>query len=165
MWSVGFPNVRRARGANANWKFVSWVGRGVGAYAGTVGSSQAQVWGPLIETAEFNPGLQILAGSGGSVAYIAGSLVGFVGPGSSALVYASPGTRFVLTAQPSLLQSLVGWSGSASSSSETVTVTLDSPSQVAASFGLNYLEVALIFAAVLLVAGLWRLARRRKAAV
>ncbi len=149
--------------ASAGWKFVGWSGAAVGNVAATSVTMSA----PENVTALFYPGLTIIAGDGGSVAYSWGSMSGTVAAGTNLTIYAPAGTAITLVAQPSSLFSAFGsWSGGATGSAATTSVTMNAPTTVSASFGSNTLVyagiaggvIAVILAALLLLL----IARRRK---
>ncbi|MDV3277613.1 MAG: thermopsin [Nitrososphaerales archaeon] len=163
-WFDSGATVPIGSSVTALWRFAGWTGNGPGSYTGGAGNSSLVLSGPANETAVFDPGVRLEAGQGGAVSYLLGSTTGTVEPGSSAVVYAPVGTQLVLTAQPSILQSLTGWSGSVSSSEGSVTLVLRSPSQVVASFGLNYGEVGLLGGVGLVVVAVAALLLRRRGA-
>lgn len=134
--------------APSGWKFIGWSD----AASGAESSTTLAMTGPANVTALFYPGLTIVAGDGGSVAYAYGSVSGVVPAGSSATLYAPIGTTVTLTAQPSSWTSaLVSWGGGASGSAASTTVALSGPRTVSAAFGMNALVVVGIAGGVLAV--------------
>ncbi len=149
--------------ASEGWKFIGWSGAAVG----NVASTSVTMSAPENVTALFYPGLTIVAAAGGSVAYSWGSTSGTVAAGGNVTIYAPAGTAVTLVAQPSSLFDAFGsWSGGATGSATSTSVTLNGPTSVSASFGSNTLVyagiaggvVAVILAALILLL----LARRRK---
>ncbi len=145
------------------WEFVGWSGSATGnALTATV-----PMGGPASVTALFYPGLTLLAGDGGSIAYTIGTASGVVPAGGNLTVYAPLGTIVQLTAQPgSVSEEFVAWGGSAVGSNMTLSVPLNGPMIVSAAFatntvlvaGLGMGVVALVLVALLVVV----LVRRRK---
>lgn len=149
--------------APAGWKFIGWSG----AATGNVASASVMMTGPANVTALFYPGLTIVAGAGGSVTYTTSGGSGVVPAGSTLILYAPAGTVVTLVAQPSSwTDTFVSWSGGATGTSTTASVTMVGPATVSASFASNPLVVAGVGAgvlAVILAAILLLLvARRRK---
>ena len=148
--------------APTGWEFVGWSG----AAAGSSPSATVTMTAPTSVTALFYPGLTIVAGGGGTVAYSYGTVSGTVPAGGTLTVYAPLGTAITLTAEPSSwTQTFASWGGDAQGSSQAVTFTLSSPASVSASFGtslLAFAAVAAAIAAVLLAALVLILAARRR---
>ncbi len=149
--------------APSGWKFMGWSGAvtGSGAFLSLTMNQPANV------TALFYPGLTIVAGAGGSVAYSYGAVSGTVPAGGSLTLYAPIGTQITLIAQPSsVANTFVSWNGGANGSSTATAVTLSEPMTVSAAFGPNLLLVAGVvggvFLAVLAAVFLLLLARRRR---
>ncbi len=149
--------------APSGWKFMGWSGAvtGNGAFLSLTMNQPANV------TALFYPGLTIVAGAGGSVAYAYGAVSGTVPAGGSLTVYAPIGTQITLTAQPSsVANAFESWNGGANGSSAATAVTLSAPMTVSAAFGPNLLLVVGVgggvFLAVLAAVFLLLLARRRR---
>ncbi len=149
--------------APSGWKFVGWSG----ASPGTQATATMSMNGPENVSALFYPGLTIVAGGGGSVTYSYGSTSGSVPAGSTFVLYVAAGTTVTLTAQPSSwTDNFVSWSGGATGSATTASVTLSGPTTVSAAFASNPLAVVGIAAGVLAVIlatfVLLLVARRRK---
>ncbi len=149
--------------APGGWRFMGWSGGASGSDA----STSVTMNGPVNVVALFYPGLTITAGNGGSVAYSYASVSGVVPAGTSLTIYAPAGTTITLTAQPdSTTSAFVSWSGGASGSASTASVTLNAPLAVSAAFGTNVLVVAGIgigvVAVILAALVLILLARRRR---
>jgi thermopsin len=150
----------------ALWRFSDWSGSGPGSYSGGSNSTSFIASGPINESAAFDPGLRVQAGQGGSISYFVGATVGTVSPGSSVVIYEPAGTTIVLTAQPSLFQALNEWVGSTNSTENSATIILQSPSQVEATFGTNYVQVGGVVGVVLVAAlAVTFIQRRRRKAV
>jgi hypothetical protein len=163
-WFDAGANVPIGSSVTGLWRFAGWTGSGPGAYTGESGNTTLVLAGPANETADFDPGVSLDVGQGGAISYLLGATTGTVGPGSSAVLYAPAGTQLVLVAQPSILQSLTGWTGSVNSSEGSVSLVLQSPSQVVASFGLNFGEVGLLAGAGLIVVVVAVLLMRKRGA-
>lgn len=151
-------------GANATslWKFTGWAGGGQGAYSGGQVAPTVTVDGPVNETALFDPGIRLTAGQGGSVSYVVGAETGTVSAGTPAVLYAPAGTSVTLTSQPSLFLALSRWTGAVNGSQPALTMTLQTPSQEAATFGVDYAQVGGVAALlVILLAAAALVARRR----
>ncbi len=130
------------------WKFVGWSG----AVSGTGSSATATMSGPQNVTALFYPGLTIVAGAGGSVAYSYGNASGLVPAGSTFVLYVPAGTAVTLVAQPSSwTDSFVSWNGSATGASTTIRLTVGGPATVSATFASDALLVAGVAAGVIAV--------------
>ncbi len=154
-----------AASSNASWGFQGWTGT----YAGLASSFRLAVNGPITVSAAFYPGLTIVAGGGGSVSYAYGSTTGIVPAGASVTIYVAPGTQITLTASPSSsTNEFNGWTGAASGSSGSTTVTVNQPGTAAATFGSNLLVLVVLPAAILLAVVLlvlFVILRRRKKAL
>ena len=140
-WFDSGKTVAISSGVTSLWRFSGWTGSGQGSYSGAANSTSVEMEGPINETATFDPGVRLVSGQGGSVSYVLGATTGTVGPGESVVVYAPAGTRLILAAQPSLLQTLSEWTGSVNGSESTASFALQSPSQVSATFGIDFLQV------------------------
>jgi hypothetical protein len=131
--------------ASTGWKFSSWTGSGNGSYSGPGTGPSIIVSSPISETANFDPGLTITSGNGGSVLYSYGTVSGSVPPGSTSTIYAPPGTQVTLTAVPSsILYGFTAWNASTGLSGSSVSVTLNAPYTATASFGLNFVTISVI---------------------
>ena len=149
--------------APGGWEFVSWSGDAAGADANVSVTMSA----PGNVTAVFYPGLTIVAGDGGSVAYRYGAFSGVVPAGASVTVYAPVGTAVTLTAQPSSWTDVfVSWGGAGGGAAENLSFTLSGPVTVSASFGTNVLVIAGlvggVLAAILAAFALILATRRRR---
>ncbi len=147
--------------SNMSWRFTGWSG----AASGTNASIVLKVGGPLTAEAMFDPGLTITAGSGGSVTYAYGSQSGTVSAGSTATIFLPIGTRVTLTERANdVTNAFAGWSGNASGADSSISITIDGPASVGASFGPNVVVLggvsALVILAVVLIAFLVAMRRR-----
>jgi hypothetical protein len=161
-WFRAGSTVRLNASTSQLGKFEGWIGSGTGSYSGPDAGAALALTGPVNETAVFYPGLEIKAASGGDVSYVAGQATGLVHAGASEVVYSPPGTPIVLTAQPGILHSFSGWSGSASGQEGTAILRISAPSQVSASFGLNLAELGAIIGGLVVFAAAIMLVRRRR---
>ncbi len=132
------------------WSFAYWRGATLFSYNGTTLTPTLLVTGAANETAIFFPGLSILAGTQGSVAYSYGSITGTVPAGTNATIYVPPGRSVTLTAVPNNVEIVFeGWTGdlpggqlqSASVFKLQTSVSIDSPGVVHASFALDYTDI------------------------
>ncbi len=131
--------------APTGWEFVSWSGNASGASP----SATVTMTAPANVTALFYPGLMIVAGGGGSVAFTYGAVTGTVPAGATETVYAPLGTVITLTAQPSSwTQAFASWGGDANGTSTVTTVTVNGPTSVSASFTTSPLAFAAVGAAI-----------------
>jgi hypothetical protein len=138
-WENVGSTIRLSQNASKGWKLAYWLGAGTD----TSNSTTLQVNAPVIETAVFYPGLQIVAGSNGAVTYAYGNDVGTVPPGTSKTIYAGPEVEFTLQATPSsFLYAFSGWSRNSTGTNSTTTVLVETPKSVAATFALNVPIVA-----------------------
>ncbi len=166
VWADAGSTLQVTQTANQGWQFGGWNGTGTGSYSGGSAAATVTVGSPIVETVSFNPGLQLSAGSDGAVSYSYAGTSGTVPAGTSTTIYAPAGTRFVLQANPSsLLYAFAGWAQGANRTSAQVSVTLDAPTAMQASFALNGTVVAGAGAAVAAVvaASAYAIRRRRRA--
>ena len=132
----------------SGWSFRGWVGS---AYTGNATEVEVVVNGPISERALFYPALTISAG-GGSVSYAYGPVSGKVDGGASETIYVPPGEMVMISAEPSSpISQFDGWVGAPSGSGYASAIVVGSPSSLQATFGPNYMLLALI--SVLIVAG------------
>ena len=89
-------------------------------------------------TAEFYVGLEIKAGSGGSVIYSSPPISGQVQPGTEQMIYVQPNSVVSLTPRPEQGYALASWSGIPPDTQPplggTVTLQIPTPTNVSASF-------------------------------
>lgn len=124
------------------WKLEGWVSSGMGSYTGLSSAAQLTVQGPITETAVLYAGLTISATDGGSVTYSYGNVSGSVAAGTSATIYAAPGTRVSLTEIPGFASGFLGWGGASSGGNATVSLAVEFPSTVVAEFGPDLVVIA-----------------------
>jgi len=110
-----------------------------------------QVNGPVNETAIFYAEVMITPASNGHVSYTYGSSSGTAAGGSTTTLYIPPGSNVSLSASSdSLLYSPGSWSvGNGSSSGNQVNLSVNGPTTVGISFGLDTTIIALIAAVVI----------------
>lgn len=160
-WYDNGAPVHLSASASAGWKFEMWSGTGASSYSGSSNSTAVPVHAPIMEGAIFYPGLNIFATPGGSVYYAYGSTSGSVQ--GSETVYVPGGTIVALSESPaSFLNAFVSWSGAATGTNDTVSVSVSFPSTVEAAFGYNYVNVAVVFGVVVAVAAAMFVALRRR---
>jgi len=154
--------------APEGWGVGAWVGEGSGSYTGSDRSPTILVNAPLREAVRLYPGLTIRAEFGGSVEYAYGGMEGSVPAGSTRTLYVPVGTSVQLTALGSTGFEFRGWSGNVSAAGRDTTVVVTEPTDVGASFSLMvaasyaiYSSVAVGFAIVAVLLGLWVRRRRR----
>ena len=128
--------------APAGWAVGEWVGTGPGAYSGPTAAPKIRVAGPFEETAILYPGLTIRAGVGGSVSYSYGDITGSVAGGTSRTLYVRPGTNVSLTTSVSTGFAFAGWGGATTGTRPKVTLSIEAPTEMTASFTLSGLAVA-----------------------
>ena len=146
------------------WEFAGWDGTGTGSYTGTAGSASLTASSPIMEVAEFHPGLTIAASDGGSVSYRCASLSGSVAAGTSRTIYVQSGVSVAITSEPAFMYSFSGWSGALGGTGPQ-SISVSSPVSVQGSFAINMLYTIVIVAAALIVAfGAFVTFRRRKSA-
>ena len=145
------------------WKFEGWTGSG--GYSGLLNATSVAVSGSVQENATFYPGLTIEAAPDGTVNYSWANGSGVVQPGGTAVIYVPQGASIKLQAAPSsALYSFAGWRSSESGSSATISLSVDSPQTVSASFSPSDLAawgVVVVIAAVVAAAAIF-VARRRR---
>lgn len=154
--------------ADAGWQFAGWTGSGNGSASGPAGIQDLVASGPLNETATFNPGLVLVASSGGGISYSYGNVSGVVAPGSTLTLYVPSGTEVHVAAVASSGNVFTGWSGNASGTGASTSLVVRGPSNLAAGFApapvLSSLTLELgvgVVIAVLAVVVAWLLVRRR----
>jgi len=137
------------------WAAGEWIGSGPGAYSGPEPTPVLTVRGPFSETAILFPGLTIAAGFGGAVSYAYEGGTGTVPGGSSRTIYVRPGTTVSLVERPAGAFTFAGWTGGTSGAESNVSVSIEVPTQVRASFALTTsAAIALAFLFGGLVVGL-----------
>jgi len=147
------------------WAAGEWIGLGPGSYSGSESAPSISVENPLTETAVMYPGLTIVAGVGGSVAYAYNGGSGTVAGGSTRTIYVRPGTAVSVVATSSGVFSFSGWSGGATGSQANASVTVNAPTQVVANFSFSTTAAVGLVSAVgviLFVLLLLIVARRRR---
>ena len=150
-WTDAGSTVQLSQAASEGWKFEGWTGSGAGSYTGSSNSTDIVVGAPINETASYYPGLSVLAGPNGALTYTYGGTRGVVQGGSSATIFAAPGTVIVLGATPSsFFYSFSGWGIGATGSGPSTTLTLSSPASVQGTFALDMTAVGVITGVVML---------------
>jgi hypothetical protein len=168
-WYDAGSELQSTATANGGWKVEYWAPAGSpGQIISTGDTLSVQVNSPVNDTAVFYAGLTVSAGPGVSVSYSYasasnGSVVGQVPAGTSAVVY-SPASGVKLTAATSSFPySFGGWSGASSSGESSITLAVTSPETISARSSYNYLDIAIILGAlILLIAVVAALASRRQ---
>jgi hypothetical protein len=103
------------------------------------------------ETANFYPGLTIETSAEVEVLYAYGSTTGLVPPDSLQTIYAPLGTDIVLAANPtSFIYAFGGWSGGIVSSASEISMTVNSPSSLSASYTYNFVFIDLVIATIII---------------
>lgn len=134
------------------WKFMYWSGAGPSSYNGTDPKPLISVEAASSEAAIFYPGLTIATDSQGSVAYSFGSTAGNVTLGSQQVVYVPPGSNVTLKAVPANPAIVFSdWSQGTSGSDPTVSVYVQGPTSVRASFTTDYPDIQVLAVALLVV--------------
>jgi len=137
--------------SDPGWKFINWIGTGPEPYSGNSSSKSLILNSPITEVATFFPGFTISSGQGGSVTYSFNGKVGTISSGGSATIFVPPLTEVSLSAPSSSLFDLfTTWQGVINSGRESITVQVDSPQTIRATFGFNYLIVLVVVIAVVL---------------
>ena len=138
---------------NAGWKFVSWNGSGSSSYTGS-GAGTVIMNSPVNETAMFYPILTVTSSPSGSVYYTSDLVSGSVPAGTTKTIELPPGTNLTLRSVPSnVYDSFRGWSGSVNGSVEQMSLVVNSPQSIKASFGFAYDTVS-GFAAIAVAMGI-----------
>jgi hypothetical protein len=143
---------------NQGWKFSSWAGSGAGSFSGLSQSSSIVVSSPITETATFDVQLEII--SSGWVKYSYATSSGTLNGNNT--LYIPLGSEVSLTAYPSSpLYTFSGWHGASNSTSSSITLAINQPSTIAASFSYNYFAISAIAIAIVVIAILFFLFIRR----
>lgn len=166
-WNEANSTLQIVATANPGWKFEGWTGTGTGSSSAKESSISVIFSDPINESAVFYPGLTMTAGNGGSVSYSAGTAVsaGIVQGSTTSTVYVPPGTTVTLRESPSsFLYESTGWTGGATGTNGTISVTLNAPTTVKADFSYNYVNIGGITAAIVAVAAVVAVVLRRRGA-
>jgi len=150
-WYDAYSTVSLRASPGNGWILHGWVGSGDGSYTGAPGGV-IDVDGPINESAVFYVGLTLSVTGSGSVSYASGSVNGLVGGGHENTVYISPGSVVEVSISPAFLYSFSGWSGSVTSNSKSLALTVNSPMTLQANFTVDYPAVVLVIAAPTAVA-------------
>jgi hypothetical protein len=151
--------------ANSGWKLATWTSATplASPTLSANGSISLEVNSPVNDTAVFYPGLTISTAANMviSYSYASGAASGTISEGST-VVYAPPGGIRLSASTSSFLNSFAGWSGASSSSSPSISLMVIGPTSISARSTYNYLDIAIILGAViLLIAVAAALASRR----
>jgi photosystem II stability/assembly factor-like uncharacterized protein len=165
-WYNSSTSLSMSASAASGWQFEDWNGIGASSYSGSSSTQSVTLNSPVNETAVFYASLVLSAGPQGSISYSYGSTSGTIPAGTSKTIYVPPGTNVVVSETPSsFLYAFNGWSGALTGTTGQRSVSINSPSEISASFGINTLAIVLIVAAVIAVAGgIVAVIRRRKVA-
>lgn len=98
--------------SSPGWLFAGWTGSGAGSISSATANVTVTVNGPIDETAAFNPGLGLVAGPGGAIAYRYGNVSGVVAAGSAATLSIPRNTWVNLSVVPESGWAFGGWTGS-----------------------------------------------------
>jgi hypothetical protein len=152
-WYDSGAFIQLSSSANPGWQFQGWNGYGLSSYTGPKNSVNLNVNGPVAEAATLFPGVTLTAGSGGSVSYSYDAKSGVVNESGTSIVYVPPNTNLTLSANPSSpLTPLQTWSGNATGTSSSISVTVHSPLKVNAEFSNNYLLVGSVILIIVVAA-------------
>lgn len=147
-WHNASSSISISAASNSGWNFEQWTGTSVT----NESSKTIEVNGPVNETAVFYAAVSITPASGGHVSYSYGSTSGTAPGGTTTTFYVPPGTNVSLGAtSDSSFYSPGSWTTGNDSSSEPagpLNLSIDSPTVVSVSFGLDTLLIALIVAIV-----------------
>jgi hypothetical protein len=136
----------------SGWNLGTWVGSGTGSYSGTATATDVKVEGPINETAVFYPGLDLSVGSGGSVTYSYGSIIGQASSGQRVL-YVPPATNVTLVANPSsIFYSFRGWAIAHASGTSTIVIGVNAPATTEATFTYNLVAIGALAGVAVAVA-------------
>jgi len=166
-WYDAGAQLQATATANSGWHLEYWSSAttAVNPTMSANGSITLQVNSPVNDTAVFYPGLTISTTPGVVVSYSYGPhgvSSGTITQGST-VVYVPPSGIELSASSSSFLNSFGGWSGASSSSSPSVSVLITSPSSISARSTYNYLDIAIILGAlILLVAVVAALVSRRQ---
>jgi hypothetical protein len=134
---------------NNDWKFYKWIGTGSSAYTGTMNNVTIIVNSPIEQTAIFLASLKIYSTNGGSVIYTYGNETGKVESNSMKEIFVLPGEEVTLTAEPSsMFYVLKYWTGDLKESK--IKITVNEPSQITATFDLNWLLIIIISLSIII---------------
>ncbi len=164
-WYDPAGTLRLDASSASGWSFGTWVGSGSGSYSGNSTATDAQVEGPINETAVFYPGLNLSVESGGSVTYSYGSTLGQASPGQH-ILFVPPGTNVTLIAKPSsVFYSFGGWAVSHVSGMSIIGIVVDAPTTTEATFSYNLVTIGALSGAAVVAVGVavfYRLRIRRR---
>ncbi|MDA4136113.1 MAG: hypothetical protein OK449_03815 [Thaumarchaeota archaeon] len=151
--------------SDSGWKLVTWTSATplAAPAMNPNGSISLEVNSPVNDTAVFYPGLTITTAANVviSYSYASGAASGTISQGSM-VVYVPPSGIKLSASASSFLSSFGGWSGVSSSSGPSISITLTSPASISARSTYDYLDIAIILGAViLLIAVVATLASRR----
>ncbi|MDA4127905.1 MAG: hypothetical protein OK422_00335 [Thaumarchaeota archaeon] len=144
---------------NQGWKFVGWNGTGQGSFTGPDSNVSRAVSGPYTERARFYASVFLSPSSSGSLSYAIGSQTGKL-DGKTLQTYVPVGTLVTVSASSSSpLITFDGWKGGDYGTASPLTVTVQGPVGIYASYSINYtlravivgLVVTIIIAVVLLI--------------
>ena len=166
-WYNASSSFTLSAAADPDWMFEGWDGSGGAAYSGADASHTVVLLSPITETATFDARVTFSIDGSGQITYGSGGDLSTLGQGNVTAYY-PPGTRIDLSASASsFLYNFQGYNGGLNSSNSASSLTVDGPTVVTASFGLNYAIVAggvgAALIAVVLVFVMWK-RRGRKGA-
>lgn len=158
-WYIASSQLQASAIADSGWKLEYWSSASSSAPVSTNATLSLLVAGPVNDTAVFYPGLTITSESDVSVSYSypsgitsGGAIVkGTVPAGESAVVYVPPAGVQLSASSSSFLYSFRGWSGASSSGSPSISLVVNGPASIGVRSDLNYVDIGIILAAVLLV--------------
>jgi len=150
-WADGGTSFNLNASALPGWEFIYWKGSGAGAYNGTSATLNFSLSGPANEVAVFYPGLTIIVSGGGHVLYSAPGVNGSASGGDN-VVYVPLGSNVTLKAVPTIFDIVFqGWSQAAKGKAPQISLKVDAPKSVSASFGLDYSDIEIIGATIPIV--------------
>jgi len=116
------------------WGFIGWKGVGPGSYTGISNPVSLSIEGLITEEAVFYAGLSISVSRGGSVSFFYGNMTGRVLEGSNETIFVPAGTEVNFLETPSASYRFDVWTGGVLGPGSFVSLRVDSPLAVAASF-------------------------------
>jgi hypothetical protein len=162
-WYNASSSFELSANANSGWRFEDWTGTGAGSYFGVENTTSIVTLSPIIENAEFYPGLTVSDVGYGGVTYEWAGGKSTIGSGSRTL-FVPVGTDVSLVATPSSMFFVFnGYTGAINSTEAASSIGVVSPITVKASFAPNYPVIGGLIGGVALVilGSVFYLRRRR----
>ncbi len=146
------------------WKFINWIGEGVGSYTGSDANITLVIRDAITEEGIFYAQVTISASNGLTLVYNVLNNTGTINEGSSITLYLPVNSTLEVKANlNSFLYGFSSWSGTIYSTDSNLSIKISGPTKILANSSLNYtlIGVIVLLVAIAIVATMLVISRRK----